>query len=217
MKPVLILCRHGNTFAKGEKVVMVGAREDLPLTQQGIEQAHAVGNALASSQIVPTRIVSGPLQRTRVFAERVKVITQSAAQIEIDPRLTEFDYGAWSGLSNEEIVALSGAEALEAWQERSERPSGVTFSPSSAEACADAAALLSEFMDLRGCSLVVTSNGRLREFGKLLAPATALTPYKVKTGHSCVVVREGSEWKVVGWDLSPDQLATLLRGLRGTF
>ena len=213
MMPVLILCRHGNTFAKGDKVVMVGAREDLPLTTQGIEQAHAVGNALVSSRIVPARIVSGPLQRTRVFAERVKTVTQSGAELEIDPRLTEFDYGAWSGLSTEEIVALSGAEALEAWQERSERPSGVAFSPSVADARADAAALLSELVDLRGCCLVVTSNGRLREFGKLLAPAAASTSYKVKTGHSCVVVREGSEWKVVGWDLSPDQLAALLRGL----
>jgi probable phosphoglycerate mutase len=213
MKSVLIVCRHGNTFAKGDKVVMVGAREDLPLTTQGIEQAQSVGGALVSSEVVPSRIVSGPLQRTRVFAERVKAVTQSAAQIEIDPRLTEFDYGAWSGLSNEEIVALSGAVALEAWQERSERPSGVAFSPSVADARADAAALLSELVDLRGSCLVVTSNGRLREFGKLLAPAAASTSYKVKTGHSCVVVREGSEWKVVGWDLSPDQLAALLRGL----
>lgn len=213
MKPVLILSRHGNTFAKGEKVVMVGAREDLPLTQQGIEQARAVANALVSSQIVPARIVSGPLLRTRVFAEQVKTITRSEAELEIDPRLTEFDYGAWSGLSNEEIVALSGAEALEAWQERSERPSGVTFSPSIAEARADAAALLNEIVDLRGPCLVITSNGRLREFGHLLAPAATSTSYKVKTGHSCLVVREGDAWQVVGWDLSPEHLATLLRGL----
>jgi broad specificity phosphatase PhoE len=212
MKPVLILCRHGNTFAKGEKVVMVGAREDLPLTEQGIEQARAVANALVSSQIVPARIVSGPLQRTRVFAEEVKTITRSEAELEIDPRLTEFDYGAWSGLSNEEIVALSGAEALEAWQERSERPSGVTFSPSIADARADAAALLSEFVDPRGSCIVVTSNGRLREFGHLLAPAANSTSYKVKTGHSCVLVCEGDAWHVVGWDLAPEQLVTLLRG-----
>ncbi len=213
MKPVLILCRHGNTFAKGEKVVMVGSREDLPLTPQGIEQAHAVGNALVSSQIVPARIISGPLQRTRVFAEQVKTVTQSGAELEIDPRLTEFDYGAWSGLSNEEIVALSGTEALEAWQERSKRPAGITFFPSVAEARADAAALLSEFVDLHGCCLVVTSNGRLREFGHLLAPAATSTSYKVKTGHSCVVVREGIGWQVAGWDLAPEPLAGLLRGL----
>ena len=213
MKSLLIVCRHGNTFAKGERVVMVGAREDLPLTTQGIEQARAVGNALVSSRIVPARIVSGPLQRTRVFAERVKTVTQSEAELEIDPRLKEFDYGAWSGLSNEEIAALSGAEALEAWQERSERPSGVTFSPSIADARADAAALLSEFVDLRGSCLVVTSNGRLREFGHLLAPAATSTSYKVKTGHSCVLVREGDAWQVEGWDLAPEQLAALLRGL----
>jgi broad specificity phosphatase PhoE len=139
--------------------------------------------------------------------------TGSCAAIEINERLIEFDYGAWSGLSHEEIVALSGKPALDAWQERSERPHGVTFMPSAEQARADASALMHEFEVLNGICVVVTSNGRLREFGKLLNPTAAVPAYKVRTGHSCVVVREGAQWDVIGWDLDPERLKTLLRGL----
>ncbi len=213
MRSVFVLCRHGNTFEKGDKVVMVGAHEDLPLTTQGIEQARAVGVALGSLQITPGRIISGPLQRTTMFAERVRSDTGVTAPIEIDARLIEFDYGAWSGLSNEEIAAMSGQSALEAWQERSERPNGITFIPSGEQARSDAAALLNELIGFEGVCLIVTSNGRLREFGQLLNEASTVPSYKVKTGHSCVVVREGTQWTVLGWDLDPERLTKVLRGL----
>jgi len=151
MSAFVILCRHGNTFATGDKVVMVGASEDLPLTAHGVEQARAVGEALATSSLAPIRIISGPLQRTKVFAERVRAETKASAVIEIDQRLIEFDYGAWSGLSNDEIVELSGREALEGWQERSERPCDVSFSPSPEDARADAVSLMDELSKLTGC------------------------------------------------------------------
>lgn len=213
MRSVVILCRHGNTFERGDKVVMVGAHEDLPLTAQGIEQARAVGVALASMNITPARIISGPLQRTKVFAESVRAETGAATPIEIDQRLIEFDYGMWSGLSNDEIIAISGQSALDAWQERSERPNGITFVPSAEQARADAAALMNELSGLHGTCLVVTSNGRLREFGQLLNAASTVPSYKVKTGHSCVLVREGMEWNVLGWDLDPEHMKTILSGL----
>jgi probable phosphoglycerate mutase len=210
MRSVVILCRHGNTFERGDKVVMVGANEDHPLTSHGIQQARSVGVALAAVNVVPSRIISGPLQRTKVFAEQVRSETNAAAPIEIDERLIEFDYGAWSGLSNDEIVEISGQPALDAWQERSERPSGVTFVPSVERARADAVDLMRELESLAGVAVIVTSNGRLREFGQLLSRGSSLPSYKVRTGHSCVLVREGDQWKVLGWDLNPDQLKALV-------
>ncbi len=185
---------------------MVGAKEDLPLTTRGIEQARSVGAALAANSMTPTRIISGPLQRTRVFAEYARSEAKASAEVEIDDRLVEFDYGAWSGLSHEEIEALSGHEALHAWQERGERPRDVTFVPSVDQARADAIAFMGELLEFSGCCLVVTSNGRLREFGQLLFPASLSNSFKVKTGHSCLIAREGSEWKVLGWDLDPEKL-----------
>ena len=208
MKPLVILCRHGNTFDRGDKVVMVGAREDLPLTVRGVEQAQELAHALEVRGVVPARIIAGPLKRTKVFAEKVQAITGMSASIEIDPRLLEFDYGAWSGLSNEEIVALSGKEALDAWQETSARPTGVSFSPSPEQAREDAESLLRDLRSVSGCCVVVTSNGRLRELGRVLSTSTQ--SFKVKTGHACVISPHGNGWQILGWDLAPQQLADLL-------
>ncbi len=65
---LLLLARHGNTFNKGDKVVWVGARTDLPLTAKGREQAQALGQALVPFAPQIKRVVSGPLLRTREHA-----------------------------------------------------------------------------------------------------------------------------------------------------
>lgn len=206
MKPLVILCRHGNTFEKGEKVVMVGAGEDLPLTTHGIEQGKRVAKALVAADVTPTRIISGPLKRTKVFADQIVAETKAQVGVEIDSRLVEFDYGAWSGLSNDEIIALSGEDALNQWQEQSIRPDDVTFSPSEERARQDAQGLLHELESGSGCCVVVTSNGRLREFGRILTNSFAPQSFKVKTGHACVLLRENEGWRVLGWDVSSEEL-----------
>ena len=65
----LILVRHGNTFSKGDKVVWVGARSDMPLVEKGVEQAKAVGEALKASGLEPSVIFCGPLKRTTETAQ----------------------------------------------------------------------------------------------------------------------------------------------------
>lgn len=213
MSGIVILCRHGNTFNKGDKVVMVGAREDLPLTSFGEEQAKKMGVALRDAAVTPARILSGPLKRTKVFADVVAEETGIKDPVKVDSRLIEFDYGAWSGLSDQEIVALSGEDALHRWQSESLRPKDVTFYPSVEMAQVEADLFLSELEDLSGCSVIVTSNGRLREFGHLLAASQAGKPksFKVKTGNSCLLIRSAGAWRIVGWDLSPEELRDELR------
>jgi broad specificity phosphatase PhoE len=217
MSSIVVLCRHGNTFNKGDKVVMVGAREDLPLTAFGEEQAKQLGASLREAAVMPSRIISGPLKRTKVFATIVAEETAASEPVKVDSRLIEFDYGAWSGLSDQEIVALSGEDALLRWQNESLRPKDVTFYPSVEMAQVEADLFLSELSELSGCTVVVTSNGRLREFGHLLAAAHAGKPksFKVKTGHSCVLTRSGGAWKIVGWDLSPEELREELGRISG--
>ena len=102
------MARHGNTFNAGEKVVMVGAKEDLALTEFGRQQAKAVGCVLYGAGIELTHILAGPLKRTQEFARIIVDALGVALRISSDSRLTELDYGAWSGLSEGEIVALSG-------------------------------------------------------------------------------------------------------------
>jgi broad specificity phosphatase PhoE len=212
MSSVVVLCRHGNTFGKGEKVVMVGAKEDLPLTDEGLRQAADVGEALRRVASRINRIVSGPLQRTRVFADIVKQSSGTDAQISIDERLTELDYGEWSGLSNEEIVALSGEEALRQWQDHGVRPPHVRFEPSAESLSQELTSLLRELENHSGVSVVVSSNGRLREFRRLIESEAdpTLGDGKVRTGGSCVLVSSDSGWTIVAWNCDPKSLDAAL-------
>jgi broad specificity phosphatase PhoE len=206
MTATVILCRHGNTFDKGEKVVMVGAREDLPLTEEGRAQAGRMAAAIASSGLVIDRVLCGPLQRTKVYAELIVQQLGSSLQPKIDSRLVELDYGAWGGLSNEEISERYGADVLSAWSERGIRPHQTPFSPSADVLAEETKALLDELALEGGVSLVITSNGRLREYARLLASQQQLS-HKVKTGHASVLMHSSSTWRIIGWDLSPELLA----------
>ncbi len=85
----------------------------------------------------------------------------------------------------------------------------MSFSPSQEQARSDADTLLRELRAVDGCCVVVTSNGRLREFGQLLANSSR--SFKVKTGHACVIIPNGEGWEVLGWDLSPIQLADVVQ------
>jgi broad specificity phosphatase PhoE len=208
MNPTVILCRHGNTFAKGEKVVMVGARDDLPLTAEGLEQARAIGAVLGQAAIQLDRVLSGPLQRTKVFAERLMIETRYAGPLSIDARLTELDYGAWSGLSDDEIKTRYGNEVLSRWQEASERPEGVGFAPSAEQVRDDIESLLRELSALDGTSLVVSSNGRLREFGRACPPSAGqISSFKMRTGSASVIECKDGVWGIRAWDLRPGALA----------
>jgi broad specificity phosphatase PhoE len=208
MNPTVILCRHGNTFAKGDKVVMVGAREDLPLTDEGIRQARDLGKTLRDAGIELARIMSGPLKRTKVFAEELVMELGCAVPVSIEPRLTELDYGAWSGLSDEDIKERYGAEPLSRWQEANERPAGVGFSPSAEQVREDAESTLSQCASLGGISLIVSSNGRLREFGKICgADPSIATSFKMRTGSASILEYRAGRWSILAWDVRSEALA----------
>ena len=210
MRSLVILCRHGNTFERGDKVVMVGAKEDLPLTSEGIQQALRIAEALRAAGVVPQRVLCGPLQRTTVYASTIVEALGIGATPLMDPRLIELDYGAWGGLSQEEISTQFGAEELAAWQERGIRPSSTCFSPSEGELRSETLELLQAFQGFAGVTLVVTSNGRLREFGRVLDPV-ASAHHKVKTGRACVIACEDLQWELLAWDSGPEELAEELR------
>jgi broad specificity phosphatase PhoE len=203
MRRLVVLCRHGNTFDAGDKVVMVGAGQDLALTAVGKAQALAVGQALKQKRLIPQRIVAGPLRRTREFAELVAELIGVSFGVEIDYRLTELDYGAWGGLSDDEIRQQWGDDALRRWQSTGERPESVTFTPSEEQLEREVRGMLREFATFDGTTVVVTSNGRLRECARILSGV----PSKVRTGHLCLLeVLPSGAWHVVSWDCEPGQL-----------
>ena len=204
----LIFARHGNTFGPGDKVVWVGRETDLPLVARGEEQASEAAEALRSAGLVPTSVTSGTLKRTRGFAGIVRDALCPQVTAAQDPRLDEIDYGAWAGLSSEEIAALPGGTAMaEAWQKEDVWPEGAGWRSTQAEIL-DA---LRSFLDDVLASakdgetrLIVSSNGTLRFVPRLLGIAAPGASYQMKTGHLGMVRRDADgTLKLVCWNAKP--------------
>lgn len=89
----LVLVRHGET--EWSKSGQHTGRTDIPLTENGIEQAKRAGRYLADRSFALA--LSSPLQRARDTARLVGV------DPELDEDLYEWDYGAYEGLTTPQI------------------------------------------------------------------------------------------------------------------
>lgn len=159
----VLLVRHGNTFAPGDKVVWVGARSDLPLVRKGLEQARLFGEAVRGANLAVGPLRAGPLRRTREFVREAFGVAA-----EIDDRLTEIDYGKWEGRTSEEIAAEIGMEPVEAWSKRGVWPRKSSWSPSVDQVEANVAQVLTDLLALpdETIPVVCTSQGILKFFAK---------------------------------------------------
>jgi broad specificity phosphatase PhoE len=110
----IILVRHGETewSLTGQHT----GTTDIPLTAHGEEQARAVGVALAG------RTFSQVLVSPRIRAQRTAELIGYGAEASIEPKLAEWDYGAYEGKTTPEIVAERGPWNL--WTDGV--PAGVT-------------------------------------------------------------------------------------------
>jgi probable phosphoglycerate mutase len=212
---LLILARHGNTFGPEDTPVWVGAHEDLPLVEKGLEQSRAMGEALRSLNQLPDRILAGPLKRTRHGARLVGEVCGFTGEVEIDERLKEIDYGVWGGKTDAEITESWGESAIADWRDRSIPPTGAGWSPTVETLKSNARSVLDSVSRDRSEDTVVfilTSNGVLRYFHELLAGQDAPTEdAKVKTGHMGAVRITADSRELLGWNLSPDAFVEALR------
>src|SRR5690625_2247304 len=124
----LLLVRHGRTEANANGT-LAGRSPGVALDATGKEQAAALGERMAGLTL--TRIVVSPLERCQQTAE-VVFGQRTAEQYRIDERLTECDYGTWTGRSLKELAD----EPL--WARVQNHPSSVVFP--GGEALADVAA-----------------------------------------------------------------------------
>ncbi len=209
----LILARHGNTFEPGQKVVWVGSRDDLPLTEQGRKQALEIAAMCRLSSLKIDSIIAGPLNRTRTYANLIADDLKFAAQISIDDRLNELDYGSWSGLSDQEVICRFGADALSAWHQSGEWPNLSDWGSNPARIADEVNAFLEEVRPQLVASrnvLAVTSNGRLKFFLRALAEdflrfREAGGILKVATGNFCLfsLGPSSGSYKCHGWNVAP--------------
>jgi broad specificity phosphatase PhoE len=94
---MVYLARHGETAwsLSGQHT----GRTDLPLTERGERQAHALGERLRG--LVFSKILTSPSQR----AVRTAELAGFRAIAEIDSDLAEWDYGQYEGRRTAEILA----------------------------------------------------------------------------------------------------------------
>ena len=104
------LVRHGQTARS--KLKAYSGRLDVPLTDEGREQARRAAAKLADSGI--DAVVTSPLVRAR---DTGRAIADAAGvALAVDERLTEIDYGLFEGLDRAGARAKFG-QAFEDWRE----------------------------------------------------------------------------------------------------
>jgi len=96
----LILARHGETAWNVKRVFR--GREDVDLDEAGIRQAELLGKYLSSWHL--EAIYSSPLRRALDTANMVARYQKVA--VAIAEGLTDFDYGEWQSLPEQEVKRL---------------------------------------------------------------------------------------------------------------
>jgi broad specificity phosphatase PhoE len=99
VETTVFLIRHGVTDWHAERKV-VGHR-DIPLSSDGVAQAHAIADVLASLSV--GEIISSPLLRAVQTAEILA--SRSGGHITRDARLVDFRVGRWESMGYDEVAA----------------------------------------------------------------------------------------------------------------
>ena len=207
----LFLLRHGNTFEKHETPVQVGARSDLPLTQQGREQARHFCSYLLGNQIIPRAIYAGGLKRQAETASILTAQMNAENSFHNEHALTELDYGHWEGLTSEAIAEKWPNEYV-SWTSQAEWPRHIFGGSQDAHV----GEMMRWINELRNCFnagdavIGVTSNGIIRFFYSLLADEwqrciqqKQMEKLKVKTGHYCELLLYPNHVEIKSWNSNP--------------
>lgn len=207
----LLLLRHGNTFEEGQTPTQVGARSDLPLTLQGCEQAKNFSCYLLSNKIEPKAIFAGKLQRQQKTAQIIQESLRLNTSFLYEPALTEIDYGAWEGLSSEEISSRWPEEYAN-WTHAGAWPEKIFPQPLEKH-IADIKSwleILRKTCAPQDTIVAVTSNGLMRLFYSLLEPQwntlvqnRQIESIKVKTGNFCSLLLLENSIEVDAWNAKP--------------
>jgi probable phosphomutase (TIGR03848 family) len=116
----LLLVRHGLTALTGP--VLAGRSPGVHLDERGQKQAAAVGERIAAIPL--SAVVTSPMERCAETAEVIAAAQRAAGgepQWHVEPRLTECDYGDWTGRQIKDLAK----DPL--WKVVQTQPSAVRF------------------------------------------------------------------------------------------
>lgn len=187
------IVRHGNTFDKGDVILRVGGKTDLPLSSSGVAQAVELSTALERVEFGTA--YSSDLKRTRQTAEAIL----GQQPYELAEFLTEVDYGPDEGRPETEVVARIGADALRKWDTEAIPPQGWKVDVDGLRTAWQA--FLAR-CDANSNTLVVTSNGVAR-FLLDVVEGDKSVPLKLRTGAYGIVELDPKGPMLNGWDIRP--------------
>jgi probable phosphomutase (TIGR03848 family) len=113
----VLLIRHGLTALTGP--VLAGRTAGVHLDERGRAQAESVAARVAGLPI--TAVVSSPLERCEETADLIAAAQKKPTERRVDERLTECDYGDWTGKPLKELAR----DPL--WKLVQSQPSAVRF------------------------------------------------------------------------------------------
>ena len=203
----VIVLRHGETDHNAARIWQ--GHLDTPLSERGLQQADAVGPALAA--LSPDRIVSSDLTRARLTADSVG--RACGIPVHLDGRLREIDVGAWQG--------LSAAQVADRWPEVQEALSSGTdvrrgdHGETVAEVTERVGAALTEHLEALGpgeCLVVSTHGASGRTAAAWLVGMEAGLAWRVLGGlGNCLwaeLVEGRAGWRIKTWNISSGVAST---------
>ncbi|MEI9996174.1 MAG: histidine phosphatase family protein [Rhizomicrobium sp.] len=170
--------RHGPTDWNAEGRIQ--GRIDIPLSTAGRAK---MARLLPPEGFEAARAYTSPQLRARETAALL-----GFAQAVADPRLAEHHWGAWEGMTREEILARDGADAF------TRAGLGADFTPKDGERTADLLARVADFLRevarTPGDALAVAHRGVLRSAYTLATGWDMLTPMPATLDLSAALVLE---------------------------
>lgn len=203
----VILVRHGRSSANKQHI-LAGRTPGVGLDPTGLAQAEHLVERLAESRL--TAIVSSPMDRCRATVQPLSLARR--IPVTIDERLTEVDYGQWTGRS------LAELRKEPAWHTVQDQPSAMVFpggeglAAVSARAVAaarehgaadDAAVLLCSHGDVLGAVVADALGMHLDLFQRIVLAPSSVSVIRYTTTRS-FVERLGDTGTLAGIGAAPD-------------
>ena len=114
-KRTLVLVRHGES--QGNRKNEFTGWRDVGLTDQGINEAHAVARSLKTTGLKFQAVFSSALDRAKATASIILAdLGQTDTPIISDPALNERDYGELTGMNKDEARVRWGSVQVKEWR-----------------------------------------------------------------------------------------------------